>query len=496
MEKLEQLMALQTQLQSAIGQEGQNLISRLEAQSRKNREELQVHFRNLGDNISLHLKNVAQVQKMQLDNLNEQVQALTRHNEARMMRMLQFSEQKLQEFRPILEHNHKEILRDLQSSYQLLQEQVTAAWKESKQEMNLAQKEAREQIHNYLQSFDQWQYKKFTDLQESQRLLKEETGTGLEKMRSVIEQRLQHLQEDNSRKLDEMRHTVNEKLQTAVEKRFNDSFKIISERLEQVHKGLGEMQGLATGVGDLKKVLSNVKTRGLMGEIHLEAILEQILSPEQYVRNAAIKAGSQERVEYAIRLPGRDTDHPLLLPVDAKFPVEDYQRLTESYEHNQPRDWELYSKQFENAVRKNAKDIADKYLNPPYTTDFAVMFVPSEGIYAEILRRTGLFESLQRDLRITVVGPANLVAFLSSLQMGFRTLAIEKRSGEVWQVLNTVKTEFGNFGLLLEQTRKKLQEATNTIDKAGVRTRAIARQLKEVQEPVREDESVHLPRTE
>ncbi|MEG2070595.1 MAG: DNA recombination protein RmuC, partial [Bacteroidales bacterium] len=301
-----------------------------------------------------------------------------------------------------------------------------------------------------------------------------------------VESKIGSLQEENSKKLDEMRKVVDEKLQDTLEKRFNESFKMISDRLEQVHKGLGEMQTLASGVGDLKKVLSNVKTRGNLGEIQLGAILEQILSPEQYKQNAIIKPGSQERIEYAIKLPGRNKDdQSLLLPIDSKFPIEDYQRLMEFYDHTSGQELkmlETVSKQFENAVKKNAKDIRDKYINPPFTTDFAIMFVPTEGLYAEILRRTGLFEQLQREYKITVVGPANLVAFLSSLQMGFKTLAIEKRSSEVWEVLGAVKTEFGLFGNVLEKTKKKLQEASHVIDQAGVRTRVIERKLRTVQE--------------
>ncbi len=308
----------------------------------------------------------------------------------------------------------------------------------------------------------------------------ETTEARLEKVREVVEGRLRALQEENGRKLEEMRLTVDEKLQASVEKRFNDSFRLISERLEQVHKGLGEMQTLAGGVGDLKRVLTNVKTRGTLGEIQLGAILEQFLAPEQYERNAVTKPGSLERVEYAVRLPGRDPgERPVLLPVDSKFPVEDYQRLLEAYDSGQEP--ESAAKAFESAVRKSARDIRDKYLNPPVTTDFALLFVPTEGLYAEILRRTGLFESLQREMKITVVGPGNLAAFLNSLQMGFRTLAVEKRSSEVWEMLGAVKTEFGAFGEILEKTRKKLTEAANVIDRAGVRSRAIERQLRQVQ---------------
>lgn len=328
---------------------------------------------------------------------------------------------------------------------------------------------------------------------------REEQGKSLEKIRETIENKLKAIQEDNGKRLDEMRKTVDEKLQETVEKRFNESFKLISERLEQVHKGLGEMQTLASGVGDLKKVLTNVKTRGNLGEIQLGAILEQILSPEQYEQNAVVKKGSAERVEYVVKLPDKNMDDQLvLLPIDSKFPNEDYQRLLEAYENLanlNPKDVDAISKQFENSVKKNAKDIRDKYINPPATTDFAIMFVPTEGLYAEILRRTGLFETLQRDFKVVVVGPTNLVAFLSSLQMGFRTLAIEKQTSKVWETLGAVKTEFGKFGTILEKTKKKLQEAANVIDDATVRTRAIERQLRNVQELPQEQTNVLLVET-
>ncbi|MCL2413126.1 MAG: DNA recombination protein RmuC, partial [Bacteroidales bacterium] len=312
---------------------------------------------------------------------------------------------------------------------------------------------------------------------------REEQSKSIEKIRETIELKLKSIQDDNNKRLEEMRKTVDEKLQETVEKRFSESFKLISERLEQVHKGLGEMQTLASGVGDLKKVLTNVKTRGNLGEIQLGAILEQILSPEQYEQNAAVKKGSLERVEYVVKLPDKNTENELvLLPIDSKFPTEDYQRLLDAYEHLSKQDIEPIFKQFESSVKKNAKDIRDKYINPPITTDFAIMFVPTEGLYAEILRRPGLFEMLQRDYKITAVGPTNLVAFLSSLQMGFRTLAIEKQTSKVWETLGTVKNEFGKFGDVLEKTKKKLEEATNVIDQAGVRSRAIERSLKSVQE--------------
>lgn len=313
-----------------------------------------------------------------------------------------------------------------------------------------------------------------------------ESGDKLKDIRETVEKKLLTIQEENNRKLDEMRKVVDEKLQETVEKRFNESFRMISERLEQVHKGLGEMQSLASGVGDLKKVLTNVKTRGNLGEIQLGSILSQIMAPGQYEQNVVIRLGSSERIEFVIKLPGRNADDShLLLPIDSKFPNEDYQRLLEAYENManiSSKDMDAINRQFENSIKKNAADIRDKYLNPPLTTDFAIMFVPTEGLYAEILRRTGLFETLQRDYKITVVGPTNLVAFLSSLQMGFRTLAIEQRSSEVWEILGAVKTEFGHFGGILDKTKKKLQEATNVIDQAGIRSRAIERKLRTVQQ--------------
>jgi DNA recombination protein RmuC len=302
----------------------------------------------------------------------------------------------------------------------------------------------------------------------------------LGEIRETVEQRLKTLQDGNDKKLEEMRKTVDEKLQETVERRFTESFKLISDRLEQVHKGLGEMQTLASGVDDLRKVLGNVKTRGNLGEFQLGAILEQILSPEQYDYNASVKDGSRERIEYVVKLPGRDGGgNPLLLPIDSKFPNEAYQRLQDAYDGS--GDTETASREFENSIKKNAKDIREKYINPPITTDFAIMFVPTEGLYAEILRRTGLFETLQRDFKVTVVGPTNLVAFLSSLQMGFKTLAIEKRSSEVWEILGAVKTEFGKFGDVLEKTRDKLKAAANEIDNVGTRSRAIERKLKDVE---------------
>jgi DNA recombination protein RmuC len=352
-------------------------------------------------------------------------------------------------------------------------EEFNRQFKENRQELAMVLRNFQDILQNSLLELNKMQSDKFDSLSTRQQDL-------LEKVREAIEKRLESIQNNNEKKLEEMRMTVDEKLQASVEKRFNESFKLISERLDMVQQGLGEMQTLATGVGDLKRVLTNVKTRGTLGEIQLGTILEQVLSPTQYEKNAQCNPDSMERVEYAIVMPGRNADDkPVLLPIDSKFPMEDYQRLLEAYDTN--TNLEQVLKSFENSVKKNAKDICAKYLNPPTTTDFGIMFVPTEGLYAEILRRPGLFEYLQRENKITVVGPSNLVAFLSSLQMGFRTLAIEKRSSEVWELLSAVKTEFGNFGTVLDKTKKKLQEATNVIDQASTRSRAIERRLRDVQ---------------
>ena len=306
----------------------------------------------------------------------------------------------------------------------------------------------------------------------------------IEAMRQTMETQLRTLQEDNTRKLEQMRATVDEKLQSTLDKRLGESFKQVSERLEQVYKGLGEMRALASGVGDLKKVLTNVKTRGTWGEIRLSHILEQILTPDQYDVNVATKENSNDRVEFAIKLPGQGTDKDKVvwMPIDSKFPQEDYQRLMDAQE---AADKELADKSIRNLemrIKAEAKYIKEKYLDPPHTTDFGIMFLPVEGLYAEVLRRPGLCDNLQREHRIVVAGPTTLAALLNSLQMGFRTLAIEKRSSEVWELLGMVKTEFGKFGDVLAKTKKKLQEASNTLNQAEVRTRAIERKLRDVQE--------------
>jgi DNA recombination protein RmuC len=298
----------------------------------------------------------------------------------------------------------------------------------------------------------------------------------------AVSDHLEKLRGENTAKLEQMRQTVDEKLQGTLEKRLGESFKLVSERLEQVHKGLGEMQTLAGGVGDLKRVLTNVKTRGTWGEVQLGALLEQILRADQYLREANCRKGSLERVDFAIRLPGKGDDEPeVLLPIDSKFPNEDYERLQMAVERADPDAVEAAAKALEVRVKSFARDIRDKYVNPPATTDFAILFLPTEGLYAEVLRRPGLIDLIQRDYKVVAAGPTTLGAILNAIQMGFRTMAIEKRSSEVWEILGAVKTEFGKYGDVLDKVQKKLQEASKTIDDVAVRKRAIDRRLRSVE---------------
>ena len=301
----------------------------------------------------------------------------------------------------------------------------------------------------------------------------------LEAIRGTMEKKITDLTADNNRQLTEMRQTVDEKLQKTLEDRISQSFKLVSERLEQVYKGLGEMQNLAAGVGDLKKVLTNVKTRGILGEVQLSAILEQILAPDQYEENVRTRSTGSERVEFAVKLPG-DGDGIVWLPIDAKFPGDAYAALVEAYESGDAAAVEAAAKNLERVIKSEARDIRDKYVEPPYTTDFGIMFLPFEGLYAEVVRR-GLLEVLQRDYKINIAGPTTMAALLNSLQMGFKTLAIQKHSSEVWDVLGAVKTEFDKFGTVLEATQARINQANAELDKLiGTRTRSIQRKLRGV----------------
>ena len=335
-----------------------------------------------------------------------------------------------------------------------------------REEMANNRRESAQSIHAFTD-----QLLKLTDMNERK----------LEQVREVVETRLQALQEDNSKKLEKMRETVDEKLHSTLEKRLGESFKMVSERLEKVHAGLGEMQSLASGVGDLKKVLTNVKTRGTWGEIQLGNLLEQMLTVDQYERNVVTKQGSHDPVEFAVKLPGRD-GKVVYIPIDAKFPKEDYERLLHAQDEGNVPLIEELGKVIENKIKMEAKKIRDKYIDPPHTTDFAIMYLPIEGLFAEVLRRPGLHEQLQRDFRISIAGPTTITAHLNALQMGFRTLAVEKRASEVWQLLGAVRNEFVKFGDILDKTHTRLKQASEEIESATRKSRTIERKLKDVQE--------------
>jgi DNA recombination protein RmuC len=314
--------------------------------------------------------------------------------------------------------------------------------------------------------------------------LTQSNDQGLDRLRETVDQKLQQIQLESSAKLEQMRATVDEKLQSTLEARLGESFKHVSERLQEVHAGLGEMRSLAAGVGDLKKVLTNVKQRGGWGEVQLATLLEQTLAPSQYETNVATRPGLSERVEFAIKLPGpeQDGEQPVWLPIDAKFPLEDYQRLVDAQDEGDRDRADAAGRELEKRVKQCARDIQTRYVEPPHTTDFAILFLPVEGLYAEVLRRPGLVDTMQREQRIVVAGPTTLVALLNSLQMGFRTLAIEKRSSEVWKLLSAVKSEFEKFGGILDGVQKKLQEASNKMDEASRKTKTIARRLRDVED--------------
>ncbi|MDZ4182323.1 MAG: DNA recombination protein RmuC [Candidatus Cloacimonadaceae bacterium] len=360
--------------------------------------------------------------------------------------------------------------KEMGASISLLTESLKTENASNRQELSKSLSDLSESLSRKLQELSATQQTQFDTLRES------------------LEKRMEQIRANNETKLEEMRKTVDEKLHDTLEKRLGESFKQVSERLELVQRGLGEMQSLAKGVGDLKKVLSNVKTRGVMGEIQLDNLLEQLLIPEQYERNFRPNPRRDEHVEFAIRLPGRDDDQkPVYLPIDAKFPIEDYHRLIDAYDNADLAGIEAARKSMVTRIKGCARDIRDKYINPPVTTDFALLFLPVEGLYAEVLRNSGLFEVVQREFQVIIVGPTTIAAILNSLQIGFRTLAIEKRSSEVWKLLSAIKMDFAKFGAVLEKTQKKIQEAGNVIDIAHHRSRQIERKLNRVQEiPVSE----------
>ncbi len=469
-------------------------------QNKEQREELSNIVKNFGESISNRLNEIAASQKNQLDGFSTQLQNLTKSNEDKLDKLTSANNQNLKDFQQQTEKSYKEfkeelssILKDVSTTAEKINQNVDAKLKNLLEGLNQNAKESREDLSKSLKSFEEQSSKdikefnelikeKFDGLLKDQKELNSVIEIRLDKIRNTVEDKLKTMQDDNSKKLEEMRATVDEKLQSTLEKRLGESFKQVSDRLEQVHKGLGEMQSLASGVGDLKKVLSNVKTRGVLGEYQLGNILEQILTPDQYSQNVKTKSNSNTIVEYAVKLPGReDKDKIVWLPIDSKFPTEDYQSLLNAYDIGDVNAIQEKTKALSARIKSCAKDIKEKYLDPPNTTDFGILFLPFEGLYAEVLRNVGLFETLQREYKVIITGPTNLAALLNSLQMGFKTLAIEKRSSEVWEILSAVKTEFGNFGEILNKTHKKLQEASNVIEQAGRKSRTIERKLRDVQ---------------
>lgn len=448
--RLDAFEKAQERTERAVREEVSQSRDELGKAAREQRQELTEAFKTFGDSVVQRMLDVASMQKGQLDAFSSQLASFAKASGERLDGVRAESATGAKQLR-------EEVVTTLKS--------ISETMAKTMGELANVQKAQLEAMSSAIG--------KLSDSNEKK----------LEAVRVTVEEKLQSMQIDNAKQLEQMRQTVDEKLQGTLEKRLGESFKQVSERLEQVHKGLGEMQTLATGVGDLKKVLTNVKTRGTWGEVQLGALLEQVLNPDQFAINVATKDGG-ERVEFAIKLPGQgaDKDETVWLPIDAKFPVEDYQRLIEAQERADVEGVEVAGKQLENRVKTCAGDICEKYLNPPKTTDFGILFLPIEGLFAEIIRRTGLTEVIQRECRVVIAGPTTLWSILNSLQMGFRTLAIQKRSSEVWNLLAAVKTEWTKYGDVLDAVQKKLHQASETIEKAKARSRAVGRKLKDVQE--------------
>ena len=385
---------------------------------------------------------------------------------------------------PTAAERQQEWWQTMQPLHQGLLERIERIERELRHEIQTSSQAGRQELTQNLGVAQQSQLQQLSLMQQT--------------VSDTLQQQLQQLQRSNSEKLDEMRRTVDERLQTTLEKRLSESFKQVAERLEQVHQGLGQMHQLAQGVGDLQRVLTNVKTRGMFGEVQLEALLEQVLTVEQFAKQVETKPRSGQRVDFAIRLPGREADDglPVWLPIDAKFPREDYERLLDAQDRADGAAAEAAAKALEVRIRTEAKSIADSYLAPPHTTDFAVLFLPVEGLYAEVLRRPGLIDVLQRDHRVTLAGPTTLLAMLNSLHMGFRTLALEKQASEVWKVLGAVKTEFERYGDWVEKVREQVQKAADTLDKAETRSKQMRRALKGVESLPEAQAQALLPRLE
>lgn len=386
------------------------------------------------------------------------------------------------EFSGILGGSFEKQEKTLKEEMSLNRREIADSEKRLREELSTLFKGFSEPIDKRMSEFASTQSRNFELFSSKLTEVIERNEAKIEKVRETVEKKLENIQKDNAEKLEAMRKTVDEKLQSTLEKRLGESFKQVSERLESVHAGLGEMKNLATDVGGLKKVLTNIKTRGIWGEVQLSGLLEQMLSPEQYSKNVAVKRDGKERVEYAIKLPGTDDGNPVWLPVDSKFPQEDYHRLLDAYDQGDAVAINNASKQLEQRIRTEAKNINEKYIDPPNTTDFAIMFLPYESLYAEVVRRPGLSEEIQGKYRVTVTCPSTLGALLTSLRMGFSTLTIQKRSSEVWELLGAVKTQFSKFTGLLEKTQRQLKTVTSTIEDATKKTKTIEGKLRKVQE--------------
>jgi DNA recombination protein RmuC len=480
------------------------------AQARGLREELTHIVGALSDSLMKQVTDMAALEQQRhgqlrqgveerLQTLNDSLVRTTNELTEMQRRQTEATAAELTATRKSLEERHDAMRMRVEERLAAIQQENLHAMEQMRQDAASAAESARTEITNALHGFNESVVKSMAEMGHGQAnqlgRLTEVTDQKLETVRAAVDDRLKALQEDSAGKLESIRRTVDEQLQGTLEKRLGESFRLVSERLEQVHKGLGEMQTLATGVGDLKKVLSNVRARGTWGEVQLGALLEDVLSPDQYDRNVATTGGT-ERVEFAIRFPGPVSDASVWLPIDAKFPQEDYLRLVEAAERGDATEVEACSRQLEQRISASARDIRDKYVAPPMTTDFGVMYLPTESLYAEVLRRPGLVESLQREYRIAVAGPTTLAAFLNSLRLGFRTLAIQKRSSEVWELLGAVKTEFGKYSEVLDKLKKKLQEAANTVDKSLTRTRVIERKLRDVEALPSSDVAGLLPDVE
>lgn len=480
--------------------------------AKEQRQELSTAFKTLGDSVGQRINDIASLQKSQLESFAVELSKFTTDSGARLETARSESATGAKQLREevvatlgtiseAIRNTVGELATTQMVQFEGFAAQLTAFAKTSGEKLDGSRTEAatdagrlREEVVGALKGITDITTTTMGELANVQKGQLEAMASAIDKLadsnekkleavRTTVEGQLLSMKSDNAKQLEQMRLTVDEKLQGTLEKRLGESFKLVSERLEQVHKGLGEMQSLATGVGDLKKVLTNVKTRGTWGEVQLGALLEQVLSPDQFASNVSTK-GNAERVEFAVKLPGQGANKSEIvwLPIDAKFPVEDYQRLIEAQERVDLDGIEAAGKDLENRVRSCARDICEKYLAPPNTTDFGILYLPIEGLFAETIRRTGLIEGIQRNYRVIVAGPTTLWSILNSLQMGFRTLAIEKRTSEVWNLLAGVKTEWTKYGEVLDSVQKKLNQASETIEKAKVRSRAIGRKLKDVQE--------------